>query len=110
MFWSKFSSLCAQRGMSPNAVARELKIPSGSITAWKSGSEPRNKTVVKIAEYFEVSVDFFVGNRVEQKEKPDLREEIGPNKAKLLEETADMSDAEQAMVLEYIQKIKSLRG
>ena len=70
MFWSKFSALCAQHGVSPNAVARELKIPSGSITAWKSGSEPRNKTVVKIAEYFGVSVEFFVGNSVEQKEKP----------------------------------------
>lgn len=52
----------------------------------------------------------YLNGETDKKEKPDLREEIGPNKAKLLEETADMSAAEQAMVLEYIQKIKSLRG
>ena len=110
MFWSKFSSLCAQRGMSPNAVAREINIPSGSITAWKSGSEPRNKTLVKIAEYFNVPVAFLVGDEPEQKEKPDLIEEIGPKKAELLEAVADMTEAEQALLLEHIQRIKSLRG
>ena len=110
MFWSKFSSLCAQRGMSPNAVARELGIPSGSVTAWKSGSEPRNKTLVKIAEYFNVTVDFLVEGKSEQKEKPDLVKEIGPKKAELLEAIADLTDAEQALMLEHIQRIKNLRG
>lgn len=70
MFWSNFSSLCAQRGMSPNAVARDLAIPSGSITAWKEGSEPRNKTLVKIADYFNVSVAFLLEDHSDKKEKP----------------------------------------
>ena len=70
MFWSNFSALCAEKGMSPNAVARELAIPSGSVTAWKAGSEPRNKTLVKIAEYFNVSVAFLLKGETDKKEKP----------------------------------------
>jgi transcriptional regulator with XRE-family HTH domain len=110
VFWSNFSALCAEKGMSPNAVARELAIPSGSVTAWKAGSEPRNKTLVKIAEYFSVSVAFLLEGETDKKEKPDLIEEIGPKKAELLEAVADLTDAEQALLLEHIQRIKSLRG
>lgn len=46
----------------------------------------------------------------EQKERPNLGEEVGPKKAELLAALADMTEAEQALLLEHIQKIKSLRG
>lgn len=68
MFWDRFSDLCLSVGKAPNTVAKELNIPSGSITAWRNGAEPRNKTIAKIAEYFGVSVNFLLGS--EQKEKP----------------------------------------
>lgn len=58
MFWDKFDLLCSSAGKAPNTVAKELGIPSGSVTAWKNGATPRNATIVKISEYFGVSVDF----------------------------------------------------
>ena len=69
VFWSKFSALCADHGKSPNAVAKDLGIPSGSVTAWKTGTEPRNKTLVKIANYFGVATSFFV-DAEDKKETP----------------------------------------
>ena len=48
MFWTVFSNLCANANISPNAVATELKIPSGSITAWHNGAIPRTKSLTKI--------------------------------------------------------------
>lgn len=57
MFWTNFSTLCADKNLSPNAVAMELKIPSGSITAWRNGATPRTKSLTKIANYFGVTVD-----------------------------------------------------
>lgn len=62
MFWERFEGLCASVGKAPNNVASELKIPSGSITAWSNGTVPRNKTILKIANYFGVSVDYLSGN------------------------------------------------
>ena len=67
MFWTIFSTLCAGKNLSPNAVATELKIPSGSITAWRNGATPRTKSLTKIANYFGVSVDYLLTG---EKENP----------------------------------------
>ena len=67
MFWTNFSTLCADKNLSPNAVATELKIPSGSITAWRNGATPRTKSLTKIANYFGVTVDYLLN---EEKESP----------------------------------------
>ena len=60
MFWTNFSTLCADKNLSPNAVATELKIPSGSITAWRNGATPRTKSLTKIANYFGVTFDYLL--------------------------------------------------
>lgn len=61
MFWQNFIKLCAERGLSPNAVARELSISSGAVTKWKNGTFPQNSTMKKIANYFNVPISFFEG-------------------------------------------------
>lgn len=74
MFWDNFVSLCTQRGTSPNAVAAELKKSSGSVTAWKNGAVPRETTLKKIADYFEISIDELL---YDQKEKSPTPEGVG---------------------------------
>ena len=66
MFWENYLSLCSQKGTSPNAVAAELGKSSGSVTAWKGGTVPRETTLKQIADYFSVTVDQLL---YEQKEK-----------------------------------------
>ena len=60
-FFERFSELCKSTGETPNSVAKIIGASSGSVTAWKNGAEPRYSTVVKIAEHFNVSVDFLLG-------------------------------------------------
>lgn len=60
-FFDRYAELCRSSGETPNSVAKSLGIPSGSITAWKNGSQPRNKTLAKIADYFNVSTDYLLG-------------------------------------------------
>ena len=60
-FFERFSSLCKSVGETPNSVAKSIGASSGSVTAWKNGTEPRYSTVVKIADYFGVSVDYLLG-------------------------------------------------
>lgn len=55
MFWKNFIKLCAEKGVSPNAVARELSISSGAVTKWKNGATPQNAKLRLIADYFGVS-------------------------------------------------------
>ena len=61
MFWNIFYVLCEQRKTKPLSVVKELNIASGSITKWKNGSMPKLDALLKIANYFDVSLDYLVG-------------------------------------------------
>ena len=61
-FFSRFEDLCKERNTTPNAVAKAIGAASGSVTAWKRGTAPRNTTLAKIAAYFNVSTDYLLGH------------------------------------------------
>lgn len=55
MFWGNYVDLCNSINRSPNSVAAELGISSGSVTAWKKGRTPKWATLNLIANFFGVS-------------------------------------------------------
>lgn len=69
-FFERYSELCKSAGETPNSVAKIIGASSGSVTAWKNGTEPRYSTVAKIADYFDVSVDYLLGK--ENKKAPTI--------------------------------------
>lgn len=73
MFWDVFSSLCAEKGVSPNTVAATIGCKStGTVTGWKNGAIPRNSVKLKLANYFGVEASVF-NEDVQQKEKPAIQ-------------------------------------
>ena len=52
-FYENYVRLCNSVGKSPSAVAIELKLGKPSVSRWKSGSNPRTATLLKIADYFD---------------------------------------------------------
>ena len=56
MFWNNFVALCNKNNTTPTAIANTLGIAIGSITKWKNGAVPRDTTLKKIADYFNVPV------------------------------------------------------
>lgn len=61
MFWNNFLSLCNQHGTSPTSVVTELGISIGSVTHWKNGKIPHNTTLMKLADYFNVTIEQLTG-------------------------------------------------
>jgi len=61
MFWDNFIKLCESNNYKPNQIGKELNISSASITKWKNGSLPGAETLVRLADRFEVSVDYLLG-------------------------------------------------
>ena len=61
IFFERYAELCKAAGETPNSVAKIIGASSGSVTAWKNGTEPRNATLSKIADYFGVSTDYLLG-------------------------------------------------
>ena len=62
MFWTQYQLLCQRVGKSPNGVAKEIGLSSGTVTFWKNGKIPKSDTLKKIADYFGVTVDELLGN------------------------------------------------
>ena len=61
MFWDRYFALCHSVGKTPNGVGKELGVSSGTITFWKKGKVPHHGTLLKIADYFGVTVDYLIG-------------------------------------------------
>lgn len=61
MFWNKFIELCEMNNIKPNPLGKELGVSSASLTKWKNGAIPGAETLIKIADRFNVSVDYLLG-------------------------------------------------
>lgn len=74
-FWNTFVKLCNEKNKSPNAIAEELEISSGAITAWKNNPsrKPQDRILQKIANYFNVSIEYLLGK--ENKKTPSYEDE-----------------------------------
>ena len=56
-----FEELCKKNGVTPYKVGKETKIATSTLSDWKSGkSNPKQDKLAKIADYFNVSVDYLV--------------------------------------------------
>ena len=62
MFWEIFLRLCNEKDIKPNNVAKQLGIASGTVSGWKNkGQTPQDGNLIKIANYFNVSVAYLKG-------------------------------------------------
>lgn len=60
MFYVNFINQCAKKNVTPAAVARSIGVSGAAISKWKNGGTPSDVTLVKLADYFKVSVDEFL--------------------------------------------------
>lgn len=71
MFWDKYFALCSKINKSPNAVAKEIGISSGTLTGWKKEKKtPLDITIKKVADYFGVPVEYFSEETPAEIQKP----------------------------------------
>lgn len=106
MFWKNFVQLCNKNNTTPTAVVLEMGISRGSVTGWKKGSVPNDGTLLRLAEYFNVTVEELIS---EQKET--LPAEILAGRDELdieiLNLYSQLSDEQKAQALTYLEFLKS---
>lgn len=72
MFWSNFISLCNSVNKAPNVVAAEVGVKSsGTVTGWKNGALPREGVLLKLADYFGVTVAELTGSETKKEPAPE---------------------------------------
>ena len=101
MFWEKFSELCKNANVSASQVVKELSLSSSSVTSWKKGKVPHHGTLLKIAEYFGVSVDYLLGKDGEAPPPVD------PVDAEIAELWGKLTEEQQADVVQYIEFLRA---
>ena len=106
VFWERYSVLSKAKDGSPNATAKVLKLSSGSVTAWSNGAIPVSKTLAKLSKYFDVSVDYLLGD-----DKPATHDGRPASQREALirearKELAELPDSELERALGVLRALK----
>lgn len=77
MFFDRYCELCADKGLSPTKAAVNMGISRSAVSAWKKGDRtPQGESLAKIADYFDVTVDYLL-EKTDQKEKASAQKSEG---------------------------------
>lgn len=74
MFFDNFVKLCEQKGVKPSRALTDAGVPKSAYSYWRAeagignDAKPTNQNAVKLAQYFNVSVDYLLTG--EQKQNP----------------------------------------
>lgn len=98
MFWNVYSELCSRYKTSPSAVAEKIGLSNSITSKWKKGALPKGEILLKLASYFDCSVDYLIGlddvpNRKNQST------ELSNDKQRLLEMYDNLTDMEKGEIL-----------
>lgn len=104
-FTDKILSLINAKGISINRMLKDLGMGAGTFATWqKRGTIPNGDSLKKIANYFEVSMDYLLEN--EQKNKPAAESsELDPLDAKIMELFSRLNPANKKLALAQIEAI-----
>lgn len=86
-----FDKLRKERGVSVYRISKETGVSQATFSAWKAGEyTPKTDKMQKIAQYFNVSVDYLLGKEQQPEQK-----------------TSDLTEKERRDVARDVQKIMS---
>jgi transcriptional regulator with XRE-family HTH domain len=105
MFWEAYYSLCLKIKKSPNAVAKEMGCSSGAVTSWKQGKVPHHKTLLKIAGYFDVSVDSLLGETKKASGTSWRGVEMSEERVKVMDMIASLSDEDAVKIEKVLEAV-----
>lgn len=61
VLYQRIKNLCSQKGISISKLESDLGFGNASIKKWAGITSPSIDKIIKVAEYFDVSVDYLVG-------------------------------------------------
>ena len=65
-FKDRLKELRQEKGVGQKALAKKLGISHGAISLWENGlREPTMSSLVALADYFDVSIDYLAGRKDE---------------------------------------------
>lgn len=112
MFFDKLQEVCDEKGVAMSALLDQLDMSRGNIARWKSGKAPKAATQIKIAAALGVDRsrligDIACGEPITVEQKKESSPTANAVEEQIAKEAANLSQADQQTVLEYIRFLKS---
>lgn len=104
MFKEIFIKLCVEKGVSPSSVVKKIGISSAAFSQWTDETVPRKTTLLKIADYFGVSVGYLLGEEEKEKE-PIVEDEFSESRKKLIDFASSVPEDKVDLILRVMQSI-----
>lgn len=111
MFKENFIRLCNERGEPPTVVCQKIGVTSSAFSKWTDESVPRRATLMRIADYFGVSVDYLLGNvrlDLQHFASPSPVDEAMAKLTASIQQVTDELDKQKKPVLGLNPKLSSL--
>lgn len=108
MFYSNYVKLCSKLNKSPSAVGEELGFTRASVTGWGNGATPRKSSLIKIADYFGVTVAELMAGVGEQEKAPATKGEGSKETASNFIKATNDRAALLALINEATKKLQEL--
>lgn len=127
MFYTQFIKLCEKKGIKPTPLLKSLGLSATNLKRWENGATVNSDILIKISEYFDVSIDYLLGridspnghnNQVHNTDNMVLGENAQVNvnasvkpydemTAELIKRFQSLSFDEKLNVFDYIKNIKN---
>lgn len=109
MFFDNFVRLCEQKGVKPSRALTDAGVPKSAYSYWRAeagignDAKPTNQNAVKLAQYFNVSVDYLLTG--EQKENPPQQpqSEVGADIKWIEQKLVEMSKEKREALMKLIR-------
>ena len=111
MFKKNFINLCNAKGLSPSFVMNAIGLSAATYSCWTDESVPRKTTLLKLADYFGVTVEDLLADEPPQIEKAPaitFDERTENNVAKILALIADFSDDQLDFLISVMEDMPHL--
>ena len=63
MFYDILQGLCREHGWTVSAALKMMGVSCGNMASWKKGRMPQSRTLRRIAQFFDVPVDFLIADK-----------------------------------------------
>lgn len=101
-FFERFELLLETKGVSRSKFADDLQIRTALISEWKkNGNLPNGENAVKIAKYFDISLDYLLTG--------ELKNEISDEDAALLVRYHHLSPENKAAIMQILASLSNTK-
>ena len=101
MFYDIVNNLCKERKTTITRMAEDIGLSNAAPTSWRKGSVPKLSTLEKIADYFDVSVDYLRG--VETKKAPTPKGEREYTDLELIEAVMQANEQQKEAIRLFLK-------